>query len=433
MKRPNGHNSNTVPLTQFYHEWVHELSARGFEIADGSRGKPSFPKDEFAEKAILDFVKNAGAVFPYGTNAVGEKKFREQAALGFSKEYGINFSANEMIFTPGGQFGISAAFYLVEHLFPKSVIVSPKPWYLNHHDIACMFSSDGFNAIPNKDKFHALDILDSGIKRLSGDLIKTAIDECNKANKKIGAFLFCNPMNPMGQVTRKNEWQEIAKTLDKYPDSLILMDEAFAEIVFDNDYNCSILHTAPHLKDRMILFRSGTKALGYPGERLAVMSVPEKYLDILTAFQSRLLGSAPLTSQAGMAAAIANMSVASKKKISDYYFENYKFLKSKVAENKNLKIISEAEGGFYVLIDFSSFKGKKTPLFAKEILGDNSDIISTDTQLSISLMCGLLGDKKGIATIPASAFGADDKKLILRVSFSSNKDEINSFFNMLNN
>jgi aspartate/methionine/tyrosine aminotransferase len=430
MKRPNGHNSNTVPLTQFYHEWVHELCARGFKVADGSRGKPSFPKDASAEKAILDFVKNAGKVFPYGTNAVGEKKFREQAAAGFSKEYGINFSANEMVFTPGGQFGISAAFYLVEHLFPNSVIVSPKPWYLNHHDIACMFSN-GFNAIPNNDKFHAIDILDAGVKRLSAGLIQNAIDECNKQNKKIGAFLFCNPMNPMGQVTRKNEWQEIAKTLDKYPDALILMDEAFAEIIFDNDYNCSILHAAPHLKNRMILFRSGTKALGYPGERLAVMAVPEKYLDILTAFQSRLLGSAPLTSQAGMAAAIANMSVASKQKISEYYFENYKFLKSKVAENKNLKILSEAEGGFYVLVDFSSFKGKKIPALAKEILGDNADLISTDTQLSISLMCGLLGDNKGIATIPASAFGANKNSLILRVSFSSNKDQIDLFFKMV--
>lgn len=431
MKRPNGHNSNTVPLTQFYHEWVHELSARGFEIADGSRGKPSFPKDEAAEKAILDFVKNAGAVFPYGTNAVGEKKFREQAATGFSKEYGINFSADEIIFTPGGQFGISAAFYLVEHLYPNSVIVSPKPWYLNHHDIACMFSADGFNAIPQKDKFYAIDILDAGVKRISADLIQEAIDDCKKEGQKIGAFLFCNPMNPLGQVTRKNEWEQIAKTIDKYPDALILMDEAFAEIIFDNDYNCSILHAAPHLKNRMILFRSGTKALGYPGERLAVMAVPEKYLDILTAFQSRLLGSAPLTSQAGMAAAIANMSFEKKKKISDYYFANYKFLKRKIAENKNLKIISEAEGGFYVLVDFSYLKGQKIPPLAKEILGGNADIISTDTQASISLMCGLLGDKKGIATIPASAFGADENRLILRISFSSNKAEIERFFNIL--
>ncbi len=428
--RPNGSDSNTIPLTQFFHEWVHKLVERGFTIADASRGKPSFPKDTDATKAIADFIKTAGDVFPYGTNSVGEKKFREQAATGFSNEYGTKFESYEMVFTPGGQFGISAAFYLVETLFPHSVIVSAQPWYLNHHDIANMFSQSGFSVIPNQEKFHEMNLLNGSVSRLNAGHIEQAISECRKQTKKIGAFLFCNPMNPLGTVTRKDEWAKIAKALETYPEALILMDEAFAEIVFDQNYEISLLHAAPHLKDRMILFRSGTKALGYPGERLAVMSVPLKYLDVITAFQSRILGNAPLTSQAGMAAAMANMNADKKKKISEYYLGNYKLLSQRLKE-LGINIVSEPEGGFYCLADFSKFKGREINDKAKNILQTKKDSISTDFELAVSLMTGLLGENKGVATIPASAFGVDPNKMLLRVSFSSYKEEIEKFCEFL--
>ena len=429
--RPNGFNSDTVPLTQFFHEWVHELDSRGHDIADGSRGKPSFPKDKDAENAILELYRTVGDVFPYCSNSLGEKKYREQAARGFSKEYGCKFDADDMVFTPGGQFGIAAAFQLVESIFPGSAIVSGEPWYVNHNAIANMFSGTGFYSIPRFfDKFFNINLLENGVSRLTANHIRYSIAECKKQSRKIGAFLFCNPMNPLGQVTRKEEWKEIAEALDEYPDALILMDEAFAEVVFDQNFNISILHAAPHLKDRMILFRSGTKTMGFPGERLAVMAVPKKHLDILTAFQSRLLGGAPLSVQAGMAAGMETMSVEKKKKISEYYYGNYKLLRDGLAK-KGIKPVAESEGGFYVLMDFSKYKGAKIPAEAAKILDTSKTEISTDFDLSISLMTGLLGKNRGIASIPASAFGASSRNMILRVSYSTYKEEINKFIEFL--
>ncbi len=425
LKRPNGSNSDSIPITQFFHEWVYHLNGNGYDIADGSRGKPSFPKDKDAIKAVGDFYKNIGDVFPYGKNPAGEDLYRAQAAEGFSNEYGVKFHPDDMIFTPGGQFAIAASFYLIEHLFPNSVIVAPNPWYLNHHDIAGMFGPHGFSAFPLNSKFHSIDILATKEKRITAEAIEQSIYDCKREGKKIGAFIFCNPSNPQGLVTRKDEWVKIAKALERAPQALIIMDEAFAEVVFDKNFNVSLVSAAPHLKERIILMRSGTKALGFPGERYAVMAVPQKYLSVFTAFQSRLIGNTPLSTQAGMAKAIHTMNSAKKSKISDYYSENYKYLSKILDGSKNIKRVFDIEGGFYSLWDFSHLKGRKIPKKAREILTNRREKIVNDVEISVSLMAGLDEKAKmGVATIPGSAFGIDPHKCIIRISHSPYREEL---------
>jgi aspartate aminotransferase/aminotransferase len=432
MLRPNGNNSNTIPLTQFFHEWVHHLQDNDkYKIADGSRGKPSYPKDKAALNAVKKLYDSVGDVFPYGTCALGETKYRKQAAIGFTNEYNVDFDYEEIIFTTGGQFGIAATFYLIETLYPNSFILSPKPWYLNHNDIASMFSSEGFSAIPKKSKFIEIDILETISKKINTDLYKKAINKAKKENKTIGAFLFCNPSNPLGTVYRKDDWDEMLEIFDMLPEIPIIMDEAFAEVIFNKNYDISILHSNPKLKERLILMRSGTKALGFPGERFAVMSVPKKYLPIYTSFQSRLIGNPPLSIQAGMAKAMQTMGYEKKSKISDYYFSNFKFLKNELKKIENIKPIFEPDGGFYALYDFSFLKGENIPKKARNILNTNNNKIETDIEAAISLMVGMGKGNVGVATIPASGFGVDPKKLILRLSHSSYKEELSNIVNFL--
>lgn len=424
--RPNGNNINTIPLTQFFHEWVHFLEDNeGYKIADGSRGKPSFPKDADALKAVEELYKNSPDVFGYGTIPLGEEVYRTQAAKGFSNEYGTEFTASDIIFTQGGQFGIAATFYLIEKLYPNSYILAPKPWYLNHYDISGMFGANGFSAIPNNDKFIGIDALKNENKKVSFKQLKNAAEQAKKQGKNIGAFLFCNPSNPLGTVYRKEDWEGISEIFDIIPDVPIILDEAFAEVIFNKNYNISLIQAHPKLKDRIILMRSGTKALGFPGERFAVMAVPQKYLPIYTSFQSRLLGNPSLSLQAGMGKAMEVMNEAKKGKISDYYSANYRFLKERLEKLDCCKIVCEPEGGFYSLYDFSSLKGMKISERAKQILGNGADEVSNDVELAISLMVGGNSNgKNGVATIPASAFGIDAKKLILRISHSSYKTEL---------
>jgi aspartate/methionine/tyrosine aminotransferase len=445
--RPNWLPANTLTPTQFIHEWAHHLEGKGYEIADASRGKPSFPADKDAAKAVLATAEGLfwGGIntSPYGKYSIGEKEFRTKAAQGFENEYGIPFNTYNMIFTSGGQFAIAAIFSAIEQANPNSVIITPSPYYTNHYELAHMFSGTNFyekGTAPNK--FKTIDLLKTPDFRLTGALVKQAADEVTSEGKNIGAFLFCNPMNPLSLVTNEKEWLEIAEVLRQHPETPIILDEAFAEIIFaladtKESIKWSLLHAAPDLQNRTFLMRSGTKALGFSGERLAVMYCPDKFLPTITSLQSRLIGNAPLTSQAGMAEAMSKMSLEKKAKISAYYKQNAEYIFEEVKKLGLLlsdKLIPE--GCFYLLINLQQLIGKKIPEAAQKFCEDKK-IIENDVDIAISLLHGMDWNedkkfgKKGLALVPASYFGVDTKLGVMRLSFSPHKSELEGIVAML--
>ena len=406
LLRPNWNKSSTLTVTQFVHEWAHTLEKKGWNIADAGRGRPSFPSDIDAVTAMFNYAEHlikSREVALYGTSVLGEKNYRKQAAEGFKAEYGIDFPTYEIMFTPGGQFGIAAVANLVAKL-NGGQIITPRPWYVNHEAISGLYT-----------KLHPLDFWAD--YKITPENLTAAIKSC----PKIGAFLFCNPNNPLGSIMRKADWLAIVPILEKY-DVPIILDEAFTEIVFDKNYEISLIQASPHLADRIILMRSGTKALGLSGERLHVMRVPQQYMEIVEEFQSRLIGNCPLSVQAGMAAAFSKMSYEKKSAISDYYKKNADFLVGE-AEKLGLLVGQKPEGGFYFIADFSFMLGKKIPEPAKACYSVKKELIENDIDVCMALMFGYgQGDKEGLGTVPASCFGFDSAKGYVRISFSNHID-----------
>ncbi len=422
--RVDGTVAKTLTITQCFHEWVHAMEDDDWHMADGSRGKPSYPSDVDALQAMRATMENFGAVIPYGTSPLGEKKYRQLAAQGYTNEYGVPFDADDMVFTPGGQFGLAATFYALEKHCPDGVILATQPWYLNHEELASMFAHDNLLVGVRRNKFVPIPLEDSSNFRVTAAQLRQSIEACVAAGQKVAAVVFCNPANPIGVVLRKNEWKEIAAVLADYPDIAVLLDEAFVEVVFDEDFECSILHAAPALKERTFLFRSGTKALGLAGERLAVMAVPKKFHAAVVAFQSRLIGNPPFAAQAGMGTGMATMSKEKKQKISRYYAGNYALLRDIFERGGIAKnILCEPEGGFFVLLKMPELVGKLLPEKAQKILGKTH--IENDVDISFALIMGFgQSAKEGVAVIPASAFGLQSKIPTVRVSYSSTREEV---------
>jgi aspartate/methionine/tyrosine aminotransferase len=414
MLRYNNTSSNLVTDTQLIHEWVNHLISKGHEIIDASRGKPSFQADKDAIKGIKKSISRLdNSISPYGTDCLGNEEFRNRAAEGLSNEYNLSVSPKNVVFTPGGQFGLSLAFKTIFNSKPDGCIVLPKPWYLNHNELI-EFST------ANKQKTIALNLDRQENFNLTADKLKHLL----AANKEeISAFVFCNPANPTGQIIKKEEWKKISKILIQYPNSAIILDEAFAEVIFDYDFESSLLHASPELSERTFLFRSGTKALGLPGERLAVTVVPDKYLDKYTYFQSRLIGNSSISSQAGMSEALYHMNDDKKKLISKYYKENSSILYDGLSKIIGKSNIIKPVGGFYTLAKLDIFRGHEIPEKTRKVLETRSSKIKTDIELVFSLLFGH-SKSKGIALIPGSSFGLEPEDLFVRISHSIEKGEI---------
>jgi threonine-phosphate decarboxylase len=83
---------------------------------------------------------------------------------------------------------------------------------------------------------------------------------------KDGMVFLCNPNNPTGQLTRK---EDIIELVNANPKRMIVIDEAFMDFVED-DEKYSVIKDAP-LMENLIVVRSLTKFYGFPGLRLGYL------------------------------------------------------------------------------------------------------------------------------------------------------------------
>jgi len=93
-------------------------------------------------------------------------------------------------------------------------------------------------------------------------------------------IFLCNPNNPTGQLTRK---EDIIELVNDNPNRLIVIDEAFMDFVEDNE-KYSVIREAP-LFDNLIVVRSLTKFYGFPGLRLGYLVSNESIINKLMRYK----------------------------------------------------------------------------------------------------------------------------------------------------
>ena len=251
-------------MTQFW-IWVKKFQENNNIIisAVGRPTAPLYPPIKQGMQEYLDNLKDNEAI-EYG-NLQGEGPYRERMASVLTKWYGTKFSAENILFTNSGKMSLSTITYLISKINKDKHVVTTSPYYPDHlGDFSGLY--DHFYKFP---KPILVDVLkDNGLN--AENLINT-IKDVNK--EKIGAFIFCVPNNPMGWVISETEWRKISNILLEYENAVIVLDEAYAEMVFSNEKYQSLVNIASdNLKNRIILLRSATKGFSASGERISLIA-----------------------------------------------------------------------------------------------------------------------------------------------------------------
>ena len=185
--------------------------------------------------------------------------------------------------------------------------------------------------------------------------------------------------------------EDLSKIIIKY-NITVLSDEIYSELAFDNEYK-SLVELCP---DNVIISNGLSKWCGAGGWRLGYFLIPKK-LEILKK-SMKVLASETFSA---VSAPIQYAAItAFKNNHSEYINKSKKILKSIGSfVFKNLKsnnvIMNEPMGGFYLMPEFLNKKFKTS-----------------------SEMCSEILNKTGVAILPGSDFGFDEKKMITRLSFT---------------
>jgi threonine-phosphate decarboxylase len=217
---------------------------------------------------IIDF---SASINPLGCPSVVEKAVTEQfndirhypdsQCSDLRKAIAEKTPCNESNVIIGN--GSNELFYLIPRALQPKKGVLLQPTFAEFSDAFCNSNIDVIEIINDDRDFP---VINTKISRLK------SIEEC--------MVFLCNPNNPTGQLTRREDIIELVKD---NPNRLIVIDEAFMDFVED-DEKYSVIKDAPQM-DNLIVVRSLTKFYGFPGLRLGYLVSNESIVNKLMKYK----------------------------------------------------------------------------------------------------------------------------------------------------
>lgn len=406
IKLPSGEETVFADLGHFY-IWCLDFKQKSEDsVIIAAIGRPTAPVYPPLKKGVEQYWKNIpmDSAIEYG-ELQGEKEYRIKIAKALSTWYKVDFEQEHILFTVGGRMGLSAISYAIRTIMPNTKVVAALPVYPDYK---------GLYEAKDKPTMVYVDTLEDA--KLTSEHIKNALKHLDP--KEIGAFIFCDPNNPMGYCVGTDEWQKISHLLEIYPNAMIVLDEAYAELVFDG-LHVSLLSVSPHLKNRIILLRSATKGFSASGERMAIVATwNDAYMEKLREYHFVHVIHAPKSGQYAYSHAMACLEKNDLTQLAKYYEPEVRFVENLLKELNFLHNKTPVEATFYVIADFKEFLGKKISTKTASIYPNKKEYIEDDVDIAFHLLA-----EYGLGIMPLSLFEADAKRGLLRITCSFTPEE----------
>ena len=359
-----------------------ELKANGVKVCDFTVGEPDFNTPKNIRDAAYKAMEEGKTKYVPGKGTpelqkVIQKKFRE--------DNNIDYNLDEIICGVGGKHIIYNA--MMATINPGDQVIITAPFWVSYPDIVML--AEGTPVIvecPENQNF-----------KIKPEQLEKNI------TAKTKWLMLNSPSNPTGAVYSKQELKDLAQVLIKHPNVLIMCDDIYEKIIYDDVEFYTLASVEPLLKNRCLTLNGVSKSYCMTGWRLGYCGAPKEIIAAMNKIQSQ---SNTSTSSITMAAAVEAIS-GPQDFIKDH---NNKFLKrrdlvvNKLNEIEGIKC-AKPEGAFYVYPNCHGILGKVTP---------NGNKISSDEDFITYLL-----EDQGVAGVHGSAFGLSP---YFRLSYATSDD-----------
>ncbi|MBM4760702.1 aminotransferase [Bacillus sp. B15-48] len=233
---------------------------RFFDLASGMEGVISLGVGEpdfvtpwaVREAAILSLEDGYTS---YTANA-GLFELRQEISKYMFRSFGVKYKAeSEVLVTVGASQAIDIALRSI--IDPGDEVVVVEPCFVSYSPLVSLAGGIPVPVQASKDQDF----------KISAKVLESVI------TPKTKAVMICSPNNPTGTMLNKKELKEIAELVEKH-DLLILSDEIYAELVYDETYTS--MAAIEGMQDRTILVSGFSKGFAMTGWRLGFVCAPEE-------------------------------------------------------------------------------------------------------------------------------------------------------------
>lgn len=209
---------------------------------------------------------------------------------------------------------------------------------------------------------------------------------------KTRMLIINSPHNPTGKIWRENDFVALENLLEKYPNILLLSDEVYEFISFEEKHIS--IHSRKKIVERSIIVSSFGKSFHITGWRIGYLVAPEYLMKEIKKVHQYLVFSVNSLAQVAIS---DYLDVVSVNELGKFYQKKRDYFR-KLLQNSKFELMP-CEGTYFQTVSYKA--------------------ISNENDLDF---CKRLVTEYGVAAIPISAFYADGKDLKL-IRFCFAKDD----------
>ena len=347
---------------------VRELRAEGVKIVGLSSGEPDFPTPLHAIEAAHKAALAGDTKYPPQD---GVKPLKEAIRAKFKRDNNLDYALDEIMVSNGSKQIMYDA--LMASANPGDEVIIPAPGWISYADQATVAGATPVPvSCPENNQF----------KLRAADL-EAAITPKTK-------WMVLNfPNNPTGAVCSRAEMREIADVLLAHPHVLIMADDVYEHLIYDDFGFCTIAEVEPKLKERTLTVNGASKAYAMTGWRVGFAGGPKPLIAAMTNMQGQIGSGISTISQAAATAALNGPQELLKERAADYQKRRDEVVTMLRAAPGIT--CHKPEGAFYVFPNIAGCIGKTSKGGRK---------IDTDTAFVTALL-----EEKHVATVQGAAYG----------------------------
>jgi len=345
---------------------VAERRAQGATIISLCAGEPDFDTPAHVRAAAIQAIEAGHTRY---TQVAGVRSLREAVAAKFRRENGLPVTWADTLVCSGGKQVIYNA--LAATLNEGDEVIVPAPYWVSYPEMVQLCG--GQTRIVTCDAEF----------KLTPALLAAAITPHTR-------WLILNsPSNPTGAVYSRAELQALAEVLLAHPHVLILADDIYEHLIFDDQAFFTLAQVEPRLAARTLTMNGVSKAYAMTGWRIGFATGPRWLLEAMEKLQGQQTsGACSVSQQAALAALEGPKDFIGQSRAA---FQGRRdMLVEQLNATPGLECATPA-GAFYVFANCAGLLGRTSA---------GGRVLHTDEDVAHALL-----DEANVAVVPGSAFG----------------------------
>lgn len=345
-----------------------DCKAAGRPVQSLTAGEPDFDTPTHVCEAAIDAIRKGHTRY---TPVAGLRALREAVAGKFERENGLSVEWRDVIVCSGGKQVIYNA--LAATLNEGDEVIVPSPYWVSYPEMVQICGGRTVIApCPAATGF-----------KLTPASLRAAI------TSRTRWLILNSPSNPTGAVYSREELAALGRTLKEFPHVMILSDDIYEHLIFDEKRFYTIAQVEPSLRDRTLTMNGVSKAYAMTGWRIGFGTGPRWLIDAMEKLQGQQTSGACSISQHAALAALNGAKDFIKSSRAE--FENRRNLVVHLL-NQAPGLHCESPGGaFYVFASCQGLIGRTSP---------GGVPLDSDEAVAIALL-----QEADVGTVHGTAFG----------------------------